>query len=132
MCKTEIPCPCSISQPGFRGQYKGPSEAFVTYYNISYFFIFSCLNWYLMWGYLIGFYQETRMQISHLTSNQQYLTPIFWARTVSFQESITFGTPTFHNNAETISVILIITFSTHSNYLCNISNYIFSSRQQSL
>ena len=31
MCKSEVPCPCSKSQPGVRGQFKEPSGAFVTY-----------------------------------------------------------------------------------------------------
>ena len=35
MRKTEIPCTCSKSQPGLRGQFKEPSVAFVTYCDIS-------------------------------------------------------------------------------------------------
>ena len=37
VCETKIPCPCSKPQPGARGQFKGPSGAFVTYCNISCF-----------------------------------------------------------------------------------------------
>ena len=44
MCKTEVPCPCSRSQPGVRGQLKGPSGAFVTYCNISCLLFFIIIN----------------------------------------------------------------------------------------
>ena len=40
LCKTQIPCPCSRSQPGVEGQFKGPFRAFVTYCNISYWLFF--------------------------------------------------------------------------------------------
>ena len=40
MCETEVPCPCSKSQPGVRGQFNGPSGAFLTYCNISCFYLF--------------------------------------------------------------------------------------------
>ena len=35
MGKTQVPCQCSRSQPGVIGQFKGPLEAFVTYFIIS-------------------------------------------------------------------------------------------------
>ena len=37
MYETEVPCPCSKSQPGVRGQFQGPLGAFVAYCNISCF-----------------------------------------------------------------------------------------------
>ena len=39
MCKTEVPCLCSRSQPGVRGEFKGPPGAFVSYCNISWYFL---------------------------------------------------------------------------------------------
>ena len=35
MCETEVSCPCSKSQPGVLGQFKGPSGTFGSYCNIS-------------------------------------------------------------------------------------------------
>ena len=37
LCKTLVPWLCSRSQPGIKGLFKGPLEAFVTYCNISCF-----------------------------------------------------------------------------------------------
>ena len=39
VCKTEVPCLCSRSQPGVRGEFKGPPGAFVSYCNISWYFL---------------------------------------------------------------------------------------------
>ena len=99
LCKTQIPCPCSRSQPGVEGQFKGPLRAFVTYCTISYWLFFFLV---LAPEKQVGFYifSSTSAQIhiclffvcvlcsvSRLCLNHSYIILIIHYRKYTFDQS---------------------------------------------